>query len=291
MGYIVKEGFRGVRRNLSMVIALVLTTAISFALVSTGILTSKVIQDTKDMFLDDVQVMVMLEDEDAASEIEQILEDTGGVESIEFFTEQESYENFVELFAGSEPELVEEVSEDAFAPTLHVKLEDPTDTTPLEAVSDHDDVSQVVNQNDDVTSVVAGLDSIRNAAAALAIALSVAAILLIGNMVVLSASYRREEMALMRTIGASRSMVNGPFIVEAVLAALIGGVVGTAATMTGALVVLQPAINEVYSSQLIAPVSTSDIAVVSVLVSVVGTILAGVTAALTLKIQEKRGTV
>lgn len=291
MNYIFKEGIRGVGRNASMVIALVITAAISLALVGAGILTGKVTEDTKAMYLDQVEVMVQLDDESAADEVREALEDTGGVDSVEFFSQQDSYDRFVELFEFSDPELVEEVSPDAFPPALHVQLTDPTDTEPLAAIEDHESVGQIVNQNDDVASITDSLDSIRNATLVVAIALSIAALLLIGNMVVLSAANRREEMSLMRTIGASRSMVNGPFVVEAVISVLLGAVVGTAVALLGHQFVLTPLLTEMYASQIISPIHTQDVAIVMVVVSIVGVILSAVAATITLRIQEKRASV
>ena len=50
--FILREGFRGLGRNLTMTIALIITTALSLALVGAGILMSKVTSDTKDLYLD-----------------------------------------------------------------------------------------------------------------------------------------------------------------------------------------------------------------------------------------------
>ena len=66
--FIFREGFRGLGRNLTMTIALIITTALSLALVGAGILMSKVTSETKDLYLDRVEVMVELNEEISAGD-------------------------------------------------------------------------------------------------------------------------------------------------------------------------------------------------------------------------------
>ena len=60
-GFILREGYKGLGRNITMTIALVITTTLSLVLVGAGILLSQATAQTKDLYLDRVEVMVELD--------------------------------------------------------------------------------------------------------------------------------------------------------------------------------------------------------------------------------------
>lgn len=298
LGFVFREAFRGLGRNITMSIALVITTAISLALVGTGILISQVTSDTKDMYLDRVEVMIELDenisatDQDCSSEACQEVRDTlqadEGVESLTFRSREQSYDRFVELFGETDPVLVQETSPDALPAALHVRLADPTDPTPLDAVRDMPQVALVVDQAEGVRTAAGNLDAFRNATFVVAALQALAAIFLIGNMVQLAAYHRRDEMGIMRMVGASRWFTNAPFVLEAALSVLFGGIVATLGVWLGKTQVVDPMLGEIYSSQLIARLPDSAVWTVLPLVSLVGVIVAGVVAQITLRLYVRK---
>ena len=195
--FIFREGFRGLGRNLTMTVALIITTALSLALVGAGILMSQVTSETKDLYLDRVEVMVELSDEvsetdkdcssQSCTQVRDTLQADERVESVTFRNRDQSYERFVELFKESDPVLVEETSRDSMPAALHVRLEDPTDTSPIDAVRDLPQVAYVADQASDVRGLADSMDSFRNATFIIAAAQALAAIFLISNMVQLAA--------------------------------------------------------------------------------------------------------
>lgn len=293
LGFVFREAFRGLGRNITMSIALVITTAISLALVGTGILISQVTSDTKDMYLDRVEVMIELDenisatDQDCSSEACQEVRDTlqadEGVESLTFRSREQSYDRFVELFGETDPVLVQETSPDALPAALHVRLADPTDPTPLDAVRDMPQVALVVDQAEGVRTAAGNLDAFRNATFVVAALQALAAIFLIGNMVQLAAYHRRDEMGIMRMVGASRWYTQAPFVLEAVLATIIGALLATAGLFLGKEFVIDKALRGLYDSQLIAPVTTADIWLVVPVVALIGIVFAGLTAQVALR--------
>lgn len=298
MNFILREGVRGLGRNLTMTVALVITTALSLALLGTGVLVGKMTADTKDIYLDRVEVMIQFDDEISSSDpdcsspecsdVVDHLESQDGVDNVTFRSRDESYERFVEIFGDSDPLLVEETSPDALPAALHVRLTDPTDITPIEPVEGMPGVERIVDQTEDVRGATDNLDAIRNATLILAVVQLIAAVMLIANMVVLSAYNRRAETGIMRIVGASRMMTNAPFALEAVLATAIGAVLGTVGMLLGNQFVVGPALKGLYDSRLIARITNADIATVMPLIGVGGVVLAGVVAAATLRIYVRK---
>ena len=291
--FIFREGFRGLGRNLTMTVALIITTALSLALVGAGILMSQVTSETKDLYLDRVEVMVELSDEvsetdkDCSSQscmqVRDTLQADDRVESVTFRNRDQSYERFVELFKESDPVLVEETSRDSMPAALHVRLEDPTDTSPIDAVRDLPQVGYVADQASDVRGLADSMDSFRNATFIIAAAQALAAIFLISNMVQLAAYSRREEISIMRMVGASRWFTQAPFILEAALSVLIGGIIATVGVWLIKTQIVDQMLDPVYQNLLIARLPDSAVWTVMPLVSLAALVVSGLVAQVALR--------
>lgn len=296
--FILREAFAGLTRNATMTVAMIITTAISLALLATGVLVTQMTDRTKDIYLDRVEVMVQFNEEISASDttcssteckqVESLLNSDPGVESVTFRSREQSFERFKELFQESDPRLVAETSPDALPAALHVRLKDPLDTAPLDKVRDLPQVADVVDQVDDLRGATNNLSAIRNATFIVAFVQAIAAIFLIANMVQIAAFSRRQEISIMRMVGATRWFTQAPFVVEAVLAAIVGAVVAVLGLVAAKTWVLDPALKSLYNSRLIARLSLSDILWVSPIVLVIGIIFAAITAQVTLRLYVRK---
>ena len=291
--YVLREGAAGLWRNLTMSVALVITAGVSLALLGAGALVSQMTEDTKEIYLDRVEVMVQLDEEtsaadedcstEACTQVRVTLEEQDGVDSVTYRSRAQSYERFVELFSESDPLLVQETSPDALPAALHVRLEDPTDASPLAVVADLPQVDAVIDQTEDISGAAENLDSIRDATFILAVIQAVAALLLIVNMVQISAFNRREETSIMRLVGASRWFTQAPFVIEVVLATALGAVLAVGGVFLGKNYVVDPALAQLYESRLIAKVTSADVWAVLPWVGLGGVVFAGLAAYLTLR--------
>ncbi|QGU06675.1 Cell division protein FtsX [Corynebacterium occultum] len=298
LGFVLRETFRGLGRNITMTVALVITTAISLALLATGFVVTKVTDDTKDIYLDRVEVMVQFDqdtsanDEDCSSEacleVRELLDGAEGIEALIFRSQEQSYQRFVEVFELTDPQLVAETSPDALPAALHIRLADPLDTTPLDPVRELPQVDAVVDQADDLRGAVENLDAVRWATFAIAAVQALAAIFLIANMVQMTAYNRRDEMAIMRMVGASRWYTQTPFILEAVIASLLGSVFAGLGLFLGKEFLVDKALSGLYDARLIAPVQSGDIWAVIPVITVIGVLLSVITAEITLRFYVRK---
>ena len=286
--FIFREGLRGLGRNFTMTIALIITTALSLVLVGAGILISQATSATKDLYLDRVEVMVELDDtisaedndcsSEACREVRDTLQADDRVEQVTFRSREQSYERFVELFQDSEPDLVRETSPDALPAALHVRLKDPSDIAPIDAIRDMPQVAMVSDQADTVREAAGTMDTFRNVTFVVAAAQALASLFLIVNMVQLAAYNRREQIAIMRMVGASRWFTQAPFVLEAVLSVLIGAVLATVLAWVGKRSLVDPILGDLYASQLVARVPDSAVMTVMPLVGL-GAVVIGALAA------------
>ncbi|MGO3363519.1 MAG: permease-like cell division protein FtsX [Corynebacterium sp.] len=296
--FVLKEALSGLTRNVTMTVAMIITTAISLALLATGVLITNMTADTKDLYLDRIEVMVQLDDDAAGTDldcsaevcadVQGSLDDNSDVESVTYRNKEQSYERFVELFGQSDPQLVEQTSPDAFPAALHVRLADPLDTSAIDEISDMPGVATVVDQGDDLRGATKNLDSVRNASFVLAAVQAVAAVFLIMNMVQLAAFSRRHEISIMRMVGATRWYTQAPFILEAVLASLIGSLLSVGVLILGKETLLDSALASLYDANLIARITSGDIWFVAPFVVLAGALVSGITAQVTLRWYVKK---
>ncbi|TRX46472.1 ABC transporter permease [Corynebacterium guaraldiae] len=293
LGFVFREAFKGLGRNITMTIAMVITTAISVALVVAGVLVTQMTNDTKDIYLERVEVMVQLNEEISANDpdckdaacagLKKKLEADEDIESVSYRNREDSYQRFVELFKDTDPVMVEETSPDALPAAFHVRLKDPTDTAPIDAIASDPAVSDIVDQQEEVRSAAGNLDAIRNATFILAAVMALAAIMLIANMVQIAAYQRQRETAIMRIVGASRWVTHAPFIMEAVLGAVGGVVLAGIGVILGKNTVLDPALKDLYHNQLLAPVASGDVWTALPIVGLVAIVCAALTAQVTMR--------
>lgn len=145
-------------------------------------------------------------------------------------------------------------------------------------------VESVLNQRELVERLFSVLNGVRNAAFAIAIVQAVAAILLIANMVQIAAFTRRTEVGIMRLVGATRWYTQLPFLLEAVVAALVGAVLAIVGLFTAKNMFIDDVLADVYEANIVARISNSDVLFVSPVLILVGVGMAAVTAYVTLRL-------
>jgi cell division transport system permease protein len=202
-----------------------------------------------------------------------------------FLNRDDAYDDAIRKF----PQYKDVAGKDAFPASFVVKLVDPEQHEQFDqAMVGQPGVQGVQNQKDLVDRLFAVLDGLSNAAFAVALVQAIGAVLLIANMVQVAAYTRRTEVGIMRSVGASRWYTQLPFLLEAMLAALIGVVIAIAGLVVVRAAFLDNALNQFYQANLIARIDFLDILYISPILLLVGVAMAGVTAYVTLRLYVRR---
>lgn len=292
--FIASEVGQGLRRNLSMTLAMIITTAVALAMLGGGLLvvmTASASQDKYD-YLNEFRVYVdrsiSREDPDCAAacgEIRAQLEATDGVASLEYKNPQETYEEFTELFASTDPVLVESTSPDALGSRFTLTLDDPTRAEAVaEDLATVEGIEIVQGQGELVERVFSVLHGIRNAAFAVAVIQLVATVLLIANMTQIAAFTRRTAVGIMRLVGASRWYTELPFVLEAVIAAVAGALLAVGGLFAAKSVFLDRVLAEAYRANLVERITAQDILLIAPVLVVAGAVVSAITAWVTLRL-------
>lgn len=292
--FIASEVAQGLRRNLSMTLAMIITTAVALGMLGAGLLVAMTASasQAKYDYLNEFRVYVdrsiSVEDPECAAEcggIRELLEQTPGVASVAYKNPQETYSEFVELFASTDPVLVEATSPDALGSRFTLTLSDPTRAEEVAVdLADVPGIEVVQGQGELVERVFSVLGGIRNAAFAIAVVQLVATVLLIANMTQIAAYTRRTAVGIMRLVGASRWYTELPFVLEAVIAAITGAVLAVGGLLVAKSVFLDRVLDEAYRANLVERITTSDILVLAPGLVVVGAAVSALTAWVTLRL-------
>lgn len=293
--FIFSEVLTGLRRNITMTIAMVLTTAISLGLFGSGLLVVQMAGKTQQIFLDRVEVQIFLTDPisttdpgcdgDICKGIRSELENTPAVVSVEYLNREDAVKDATERVFKDQPELAALVSPDTFPASFKVKLSDPERFGVInEKFAARPGVESVLNQRELVERLFSVLSGVRNAAFAIAIVQAVAAVLLIANMVQIAAFTRRTEVGIMRLVGATRWYTQLPFLLEAVAAALVGAGLAIVGLFTAKNMFIDDVLADVYEANIVARISNSDVLFVSPWLLLVGVGMAAATAYVTLRL-------
>ena len=294
-GFLVNEVLTGLRRNVTMTVAMILTTAISIGLFGGGLLVVRLADSSRTIYLDRVESQVFLTEDVSANDpncdaeqclaLRKLLDDRDDVKSVTFLNKEDAYNDAIKKI----PQFKDVASPGAFPASFVVKLADPERHQEFDdALRNQPGVLNVTNQKDLVDRLFAVLDGLSNAAFAVALVQAIGAILLIANMVQVAAYTRRTEVGIMRLVGASRWYTQLPFLVEAMLAALIGVLIAILGLIVVRALFLEKALNQFYQANLISRIDYADILYIAPILIGVGVAMAGATAYATLRLYVRR---
>lgn len=248
LGLIMSEAFTGLRRNLSMVVSVVLVTFVSLTFVGAAILMQMQIGKMQDYWADRAQVQIFMctsisqtdtcvagvATEEQVTAVREQLEGEALsplIRDLRFESSQEAYENVVELLG---EDYASVITPDQMNQTFWINLVDHRQSDVIsEAFTGMQGVEEVKDELQYLEPLFSALTIATYIAVGIAALMLVAAVLLIATTIRLSAYARRRELGIMRLVGASNRFIQTPFILEGVFAALIGSLLASAAVIAG----------------------------------------------------------
>ncbi|MFA3837082.1 permease-like cell division protein FtsX [Streptomyces aureus] len=246
--FVLSEIGVGLRRNLTMTFAVIVSVALSLALFGGSLLMRDQVSTMKGYWYDKVNVSIFLCNKgDAesdpkcakgavtAEQKQQILSDLDKmpvVEKVSHESADQAYKHYKEQF-GDSP-LASSLTPDQLQESYRVKLKDPEKYQVVATAFDgRDGVQSVQDQKGILDNLFGLLNGMNWAALAVMALMLVVALMLIVNTVRVSAFSRRRETGIMRLVGASSFYIQMPFIMEAAVAGVIGGVVACGMLLVG----------------------------------------------------------
>ncbi len=247
VGFVLQEVGTGLRRNVTLTVAVIITVAVSLSLFGASLLVRAQVGQMKDYWYDRVEVSIFLcgdisdapscsDGEVSKEEKDKIREELNNlkplVETVYYESKSDALKRFREQFKDSP--LADTASEDQMPESFRVKLSDPTKFAVIAAAFiDRSGVEDVRDQRASLERLFKALSGLQNLALVIAAVMLVVTGLLISNTMRVAAFSRRRETSIMRLVGASNWSIRFPFLVEAAFAAILGTAVAVGALAAG----------------------------------------------------------
>jgi cell division transport system permease protein len=292
--FVFSEVATGLRRNITMTVAMILTTAISLGLLGGGLLVVRTIDRMQQDYYQRVETVVYLSADISANDpncssstcsaLRGQLEATPGVQSVVFESRQAAFARFQRIFQG-QPELLQLARPEALPASLRVQLSDPQRFPSIaKQLAGRPGVDRVTDQGEYLRQLFRALNGLRNATFVIALIQALAALLLISNTIQLSAFTRRTEVGVMRLTGATRWYTQLPFLLEAVVAGVLGAVLAVVGLVIAKVAFIDRVLAGVFEAAIVPRLGYSDIFSVAPILLLVGATVAALTGYVTLRL-------
>ncbi len=236
--HILSETRAGLRQNLTMTLAVIMTMWVSLSLFGAGLLASQQVDLMKGRWYDKIEISIFLCTKDTRGdqcepgqdvtqaqkdEVRRTLEANPEVaaDGIYFETKEEAFEEFQAAYQGSP--IQDSLTVDQMQESFRVKLKNPEEYQGVvSSVNGLKGVQKVQDLHQLLDPFFRALNLLQWSTAGASVLLLLASALQIGNTIRLATFARRREIGIMRLVGASNFYITVPFLLEAVISALIG---------------------------------------------------------------------
>lgn len=229
---ILQSTYVSLKNNVPLTVASILCAGVALSLMGTSMTVSSGIDNATARWRGGVETIIFLEPEANEAVITAVGRELTAnklVASVSFVSQQEAYREFAEMFADS-PELVESIGAEALPASWRVVPVQNATAEEIESIGSRwqeaPGVYQVVYAKDAVRAVLRISGTVSWSLSLLATVLGVAAWLLLLAGARAAAFARRDELSIMRMIGAGRMMVRLPFVLEGAVAGALGAAGG-----------------------------------------------------------------
>ncbi len=231
-GYSMKQGVKNIRRNKLFSIASIATMAACiflFGLFYSIVVNLNYIVEKAE---EGVAITVFF-DEEATDEqktaIGESLKNTDGVLEVNYISAEDAWENFQDDYFGDSKDAAEGFKNDnplANSDSYEVYMADVEKQKDVVAYAESLDGVRKVNKSDTVAKTLTSVNRLMYyVSAAIIIILLAVSVFLISNTVTMGITVRREEIAIMKYIGAKDGFVRAPFVIEGLLIGIIGAII------------------------------------------------------------------
>ncbi|MFJ8694122.1 permease-like cell division protein FtsX [Streptomyces roseolilacinus] len=296
--FVLSEIGVGLRRNLTMTFAVIVSVALSLALFGGAVLMGQQVNAMKDFWYDKVNVTIYLCNKNDAEtaetcskgavtaqqkeQIETDLKKLDIVETVHHETAEEAYKHYREQYGDTA--IASVITPDQMQESFRVKLKDPEKYEVVAtAFSGRSGVHSVQDQRGILENLFNMMRGMNVAALVVMGLMLLIALMLIVNTVRVSAFSRRRETGIMRLVGASSFYIQMPFIMEAAFAGLLGGLVACVLLLVGRYFLIDAGLSLAEQMPLVQFIGWDAVLSVLPLVLVIGLLMPSLAAAVALR--------
>lgn len=231
VAFLVREALVNLRRNALVVTGAVLAVFISLGLAFGALAVNELVRINTLAWKEGVHVIVWLNDagrdglpSDAHERMLSEIEEWEEVKRAFYVDKTAAYEEFRQIFA-NDPTMLEAVENPAVLPaSIRIELNDIDQYRLVEfQLQQHPQLVQKISSAAQEIEQISAVSRVLNLLGiGLAIVLGISAVILIANTIRLAIYARRDEVAIMKLVGASNWFIRIPFLLEGLIEGLLG---------------------------------------------------------------------
>lgn len=233
---IIKTGLVNFARNLTLAIAAIAVMVITLTIILFSVISSATFGNTIDQITDKIDISVYLKDEVTADKREELIgqfNDLENVKSVDFVSKDQALEDYKESNQ-DKPDLLAAISQtdNPLPASLRIKPNDPNKIEEIRAFIESADVKALQSdatsysgeRKDAIDNITSATKFFQTAGLVGVVVFALVSMLIIFNTIRMAIFNRRDELQIMRLLGASTWFIRGPFVVETIAYGVIASV-------------------------------------------------------------------
>jgi len=239
---IIKYGVQNFSRNYLVSVATILVLLLAVIVFESLILFGVVGQKAISLVQDKIDISVDFREsvsEDEMLNLKSSLESLSEVKEVEYVSRDEALARFKERHPSDSDiaRALEEIGDNPLRASLNIKAFNPRDYSAIASYLNNESLSSIIesvsyNQNQLVIDRLARIMDIgRQAGFLLTIILAVVASIVSFNTILLAIYSSKDEIGIMRLVGASNAFIRGPYVIVGAIYGVISAIAGVILTI------------------------------------------------------------
>jgi cell division transport system permease protein len=286
---VLSEAALGLWRNVTMTVAMIITMSVSLTMLGASGLLWMQVDNMRELYRAQVEVSIFLSaeiTEEEQANLESTLDADPMVADFYYESQEEAYEKFKVLFADA-PDLVEATDPERLPASYRIQLVNPEQFAQIkEQYTGVAGIGDIVDQAGLVKQIFSILNATQTMALLVAAIMAAAAMMLVANVIQVAAYSKRREVAVMKLVGAPNWFIQTPFVLEAVVAGVLGALLAFAALVAGKYFLLDGPLEPL--SALLTPVPWRNVLLTLPVLAGIGALVSAVTGWITLRFYLKK---
>lgn len=235
----IRDSLKSFVRNFSLSIASILCVTITLLLVAFSLISTANINATTQNIEDELNIIVYLDsgvDEERIEELEEEFTEIEGVSQVTF-TSKETLKLDLQESDELYNYMLNYLEENPLFDTFTVNVKDSSEFEKIaNYISETNDVQIVKYGEGMVDSILSGFSMVQTITIAIVVGLVLVTVFLIGNTIKLTVFSRKNEIEIMRLVGASNTAIKLPFIFEGLLVGIVGAIIPVCTSVYGYII-------------------------------------------------------
>ena len=249
---VVKYGTRGFMRNIWLSTAATVVMAITLIILFVTVVASVILTNTAEMMRDKIDITIYFKpglSQETLDNLAGIMRKDSNIKSVDVSTSEQEYEKFLSENENSEDIVnvldddMKKMMIDKMQATMRIKVYDVDNLESIKKIVEEDQTfssyvdKQKVPTYDvnrvEINTITSWASIARMGGIILAIVFLIISVLIIFSTIRMAIFSRREEIYMMKLVGADKGFIRGPFLIEAEMCGVIAGIVAATVSYFG----------------------------------------------------------